>query len=271
VTAQVGQVEQSTPLKGFRIVVTRARGQARELTDRLNTLGATVIELPAIEIVPVPTGPLDAAILRLDDYDWTVFTSANTVTIFLDRMSTLGVGVDALSQGSVAAIGSATAARLEERGVRVDFIPDAFIAESVVEGMAALGMAGRRVLLPRAEVARETLPDGLRAAGAIVDVVVAYRTKTPDDVDGDVVRSILGEGVDIVTFASPSAARNVVSLAGETVSGAAIVCIGPVTADAAREAGLRVDAIAGEHSIPGLVDAIVRLVESGAKEASDEQ
>ena len=254
------------PLSGMRVLVTRARSQASDLSNRLSQLGATPIELPTIEIVSAPVEPIDAAILRLDSYDWIVFTSVNGVEAFLARLDALNVAPQTQPNLKVAAIGRATAARLTAAGIDVDFIPDQFVAESVVAGLVNVGISGQRVLLPRAEIARDTLPAGLRAAGATVDVVVAYRTQPPAASTDLQVASILADHIDLATFASPSSVRNFVSLLDGAQLAAKVVCIGPVTAEAARAAGLTVDAVADEYSIPGLVESIVRLIESNARE-----
>lgn len=254
------------PLAGKRVLVTRAKSQARDLSERLEALGAQVLELTAIEISPAPLGPVDDALQRLDAYDWVVFTSVNGVAAVVDRMKARGESPDRLNARQVGAIGRATAQRLLDAGVEVDFIPERFVAESVVEGMIARGVRGKRVLLPRADIARDTLPNGLRAAGAVVDVVVAYRTTKPATVQDDVLDALQSGNLDIVTFASPSTVRNTLDLAGGTLPERLVIaCIGPITAAAARERGLRVDIEAAEYSIPGLVNAIVAGIESDAE------
>ena len=247
------------PLTGCRVLVTRARAQAGALVERLEQRGATVVELPAIEIVPADSGPIDAAIRDLPSYDWVVFTSSNGVDAFVDRLNVLGVEATSVNRARVAAIGRATASRLAESGVRVDVVPDRFIAESVVDALVDAGVDGRRVLLPQAEIARDVVATRLREAGAEVDVVVAYRTVVPEGVDVRQVQRALAE-VDVVTFASPSSVRNTIALAGGSLPNGAVVCIGPVTADAAREAGVMVAAVAEEHSIKGLVESVVGLM-----------
>ena len=255
----------SVPLTGYRVLVTRARSQSGALINQLQQRGATVVELPAIEIAPADPEPLDAAVRRLRDYDWVVFTSANGVSAFIDRLWTVAQDVEDTSGVRIAAVGDATATRLREAGLSADLVPNRFIAESVVVEMAAQGIDGRRILLPQAEIARDTVAEGLRQAGAIVDVVVAYRTILPDGHDPDEVLQLIA-GVDIVTFASPSSVRNVLTMARGWLADVPIVCIGPVTADAAREAGLPVAGVADTYTTEGLVDAIVRFVEHAEKE-----
>ncbi|MDQ3548076.1 MAG: uroporphyrinogen-III synthase [Chloroflexota bacterium] len=258
----------SLPLTGRNVLVTRARAQAGTLKELLEQFGATVVELPSIEIVTANPDHMDTAIQNLTFYDWMVFTSANGVTAFSDRLQALGLDETATAGAHVCAIGWATAAQLQECGIRVDVVPERAIAESVVAELVALDVDGKRVLLPQAEVARDTLADGLRQAGAVVDVVVAYRTTMPDGYDVDRVRRLL-DSVDIATFASPSSVRNAIALAGGSLPGMRVVCIGPVTAAAACEAGLTVAAVAAEHSIAGMVDAVVRLVECGEEGGPD--
>lgn len=264
----------TVPLAGLRVLVTRSREQAGELTALLSAAGATPLELPAIEIRPAPTGPLDAALLNLDAYDWLILTSVNGVRALFERVDALGLQREVFERVSVAAIGRATAQALEAGGLRVAFVPVRFIAEAVVEGLVALGIDGKRVLLARADIARDTLPDGLRAAGATVDVVVAYQTRPPEGVPDGVVKALHAGEIDAVTFGSPSAVRNTLALVGgEIPRGVTVACIGPITADAATRSGLRVDIVAEEYSMPGLVDALVRFVgaRSGGGMSTDDR
>lgn len=248
----------SLPLAGLRVLVTRARDQAGPLVEELRGLGATPVELPAIEIAPAPLGPLDAALARLGGYDWLIFTSVNGVRACFERLRALG-GDPAGVRASIGAIGRATAEAVRSYGAAVAFVPERFVAESAVEGLVARGMAGQRVLLPRADIARETLPEGLRAAGAWVDVVVAYRTLPVDDIDPALLDELRRDRFDVLTFASPSTVRSVAALLGATRPRHGVVaCIGPITAEAARKAGFRVDIQADEYSMPGLTRALTR-------------
>ncbi|RIK36295.1 MAG: hypothetical protein DCC58_19425 [Chloroflexi bacterium] len=257
----MNSIASKTTLAGLRVLVTRARDQAEELSQLLRAAGATPLELPAIAITPAPSAPLDAALATLEQYDWVVLTSVNGVQALERRMEAHGIPPEAFAGLQVAAIGRATAAALEKLGIRVAFVPDEFVAEAVVAGLVERGVAGKRVLLPRAEVARDALPQGLEAAGATVDVVVAYRTSLPDDVPAEVLSELLAGNVDIATFGSPSAVRNVLALAGGTLPEPVVIaCIGPITAQAARQTGLRVDVVAEEYSMPGLVAALERFV-----------
>ena len=255
----------SRPLNGQRVLVTRAPGQASALSERLRALGAEPVELPVISFVaPGDPAPLDAAIARLADYDWVIFTSVNGVDAFVTRVDALDGDLAPLASAQLAAIGPATAARLADHGLRARFVPERFVAESVLSGLVERGVAGKRVLLPRAEEARDVLPDGLRAAGAEVDVVAAYRTVAPVATPETLAQL---HDLDIVTLTSSSTARNLAALLGgrlEQLGAARIACIGPITARTARAAGFRVDIVAEEYSIPGLVAALVRDVSDGS-------
>lgn len=257
-------------LAGRTVIVTRASVQAAGLIRALEALGAEVLAMPVIKLVdPEDWGPADSALAALDSYDWIVFTSANAVERFLRRCDvtqTAGLDVrERLRELNVAAVGPATAARCEAEGIHIDYIPADAVAEGLIEGFEAMGLAeGSRVLLPRALEAREILPDTLRARGAIVDVVPVYRTVAADP-DSAAVGRIAAGDIDIVTFTSPSTARNFFGMLQGTAAEAAarklhIATIGPVTSDAVYALGLTVHAEAPDHTSIGLVDALVRSV-----------
>ncbi len=254
---------QLQPLAGRRIVVTRARAQADELTGALTALGAEVIAAPVIRIEPLPDlTPLRAALADLSRYSWIVFTSRNTVDVVCDRLAGWGVATAAIAARPVAAIGPATAAALAERGIAPALVPPKFVAESVLVALAERGsLQGARILLPRAEQARDALPDGLRALGAVVDVIPVYRT-VAETTDGAELATQLAAGrVDVVTFTSSSTVQHFVELVGrEAAVGSryAAAVIGPVTAATARELGLPVAIEAVEYTAQGLVQAMVR-------------
>jgi uroporphyrinogen III methyltransferase/synthase len=253
------------PLAGVRALVTRPGPRAEPLSHLLEAAGAHVARLPTIEIrEPVDWGPVDDAISVLDAYTLLIFTSVNAVERFLERLDRRGSGVDALAGRTVVAIGPATANALRGRGVAVAAVPDESRAEGALAEARRL-LAGRagagpaRVLLPRALEGRDLLPEGLRADGAQVDVVPVYRTVLPDG-GAERTRALLAQGVDLITFTSSSTVRNFVRLLGgedltRWVGGAAIGCIGPVTAATAREAGLRVDLQPAESTLAALVQA----------------
>ncbi len=239
-------------LTGRRVVVTRSQDQAEELSKRLRVLGAEPILFPVIAIVPPrPGGPLDQVIARLAHYDWIVFTSVNGVEHFYRRLEEKRKAVPrpaAVLPTKVAAIGPATAEALRQRGAVVNLMPAEYRAEAILDVIG--NVAGQRILLPRADIARPALVDGLRAMGAEVDEVPAYRT-----VQGEPALAAfdaLRAGVDVVTFTSSSTVRNFVSLTnGLDYGNPVMACIGPVTAATARELGLQVDVVADEYTIEG--------------------
>jgi uroporphyrinogen III methyltransferase / synthase len=250
------------PLFGRRVVVTRAREQASDLVERLQGLGAGTVELPVIEIGEPADGgaALREAAARLGSYDWVAFTSANAVTRFFAALGAVGVDTRALGGRRVAAIGPGTADALAGAGVRPDVVPERFVAESLLDAFPA---GPGRVLLPRAAVARDALPAGLRRRGWTVDVVEAYRTAvgrpTPEALAA-------AATADAVTFTSSSTVTNYLAVSGDVPVPPVVACIGPVTADTARAAGLSVDVVAAEHTIEGLVTALVEaLAPDGTK------
>ena len=252
------------PLFRKRVLVTRARGQASDMSLRLREQGAEPIEMATIEIVPPDdVAPLHAALEHISEYDWVIFTSANGVDAFFRYLDEFGRDLRALGNARIAAIGNATDARLRAHGVKTDFVPERFIAEEVLAGLLERGAGEGRILLPRAERAREVLPDGLREAGAEVDVVSVYRTVLAEPNSAALARVRRGD-VDIVTLTSSSTARNLANMLDgqiESLNRATIACIGPVTAETARQVGFKVDVVAEEYSIPGLVAAIVAVNE----------
>ncbi|MDP2401699.1 MAG: uroporphyrinogen-III synthase [Actinomycetota bacterium] len=244
------------------MIVTRAKHQARELIELLEAAGAEVLAFPVIETVePEDWGPADEAIRNLEVYDWVVFTSANAVRCFFDRLAHHGSDARQLAGCRVAAVGSSTETRLAARGILADFVPDDFRAEGLLEGFAERGVgSGVRVLVPRALEAREVLPETLRERGALVDVVPVYRTVRGQGDPVALARMARGD-VDVVTFTSPSTLRHFLAIAAETpardaLDGTALASIGSVTSDAARELGLRVDIEANPFTVQGLVTAI---------------
>jgi uroporphyrinogen III methyltransferase/synthase len=255
------------PLFGHQVVVTRARGQAGELSTELERLGAEVYEFPTIEISPPESfEPLDDAIHNLDSFDWLVYTSVNGVEAFVERLRDWGLDLRAVPRDArVAAIGPATAKRLEKAGLRVDVVPGEYRAEALIEALEAGSLAGKRVLIPRARVAREILPEKLREAGAEVVVVPAYQS-VPSSEGGEELSLRLRSGeIDCVTFTASSTVENFVGVFGaeesaRLLSRTRVACIGPITADTARERGLRVDAEADQYTIPGLVEAVTHLL-----------
>jgi uroporphyrinogen III methyltransferase/synthase len=247
---------ENRPLFGRRVVVTRAREQAGELVMRLQAHGAATIEVPAIEIREPTDGgaALAGAVDRLGDYDWVVLTSPNGARRLLGAVRDRGRDARAFAGTRLAAIGPGTAEALAEATLAADLVPPRFVAESLLEALPAAGASGGRLLLVRAAVARDVLPDGLRDKGWDVDVVEAYRTE----------RAALAEeqaaavaAADVVTFTSSSTVSNFVGAMGGRPLPPVVVAIGPITAATAREHGLAVDVQAEVHTIDGLVDALL--------------
>jgi uroporphyrinogen-III synthase len=253
------------PLAGRRILVTRGRHQAGQLASALAALGANVIEIPAIEILPPESfEPLDAALRSLPIYGWLIVTSANTVRVLCERMAALGVDASAFSHLKIAAVGSATAHALEEAGLSVALVPPEYVAESL---LSALGdrMRGERVLLARAAIARDVIPESLAGRGAKVDVIDAYRTVVPADSVERIVPLFSAEQTppDAATFTSSSTVTNFFHLlksAGieKLPSGVKAISIGPITSGTLRDHGWESAAEADPHDLAGLVAAVVK-------------
>ena len=248
------------PLFGKRVLVTRSRAQASVLSEMLAEEGAEPVEVPAIEVSPAEDyTPLDTAIGSLGAYNWVIFTSVNGVEAFFARVRALKMDSRVLGHVRVGAIGPATAAALSQHGIEADFVPPEYVSEAVVEAMGSMDMKGARVLLPRADIGREELADGLARLGAHVEQVVAYRTVMPED-SREKARALLMDGnIDVVTFTSSSTVVNLLNLLdGDSafLEGALVACIGPITAQSAQDMGLHVDIVAKEHTIPGLVGAL---------------
>ncbi len=250
------------PLFGKRVLVTRALEQASVLSQALAEAGAEPIELPAIEIVPrVDRKALRQALDRLDaaEYDWLVFSSANGVDIFFDQLRRQKKDARALGRARVCAIGPATAAALARHGVIADVVPERFIAEGMVEALSERDIMGKRLLWPRARGARRTPVVALERLGAEIDELPLYSAAVPKQVDAEAMARLRAGEVNIVTFASPSAVRNLLRMLDKDailLEKPLIACIGPVTARAARRAGLRVDVEASEHTVEGLTAAL---------------
>jgi uroporphyrinogen-III synthase len=251
------------PLGGRRVLVTRAQHQAGKLSEGLRAVGAIPVEVPVLEIAPpLDFSRLDAALSKLETYDWLLFTSANTVRAVDARRGQLGLHGES-ARVLVAAVGPATAAAARESGWDVALVPEAYVAESLVAALQATTIAGKRVLLARAEVARDVVPDALRQAGAVVDVVDAYRNRIPEAAPGQL-REALVRGLDAATFTSSSSVthlRDCAAWAGSAwpFRDVPAVSIGPVTSETLRESGWAPAIEAAPHDIPGLVAAVVRL------------
>jgi uroporphyrinogen III methyltransferase/synthase len=244
------------PLFGKRVLVTRPAAQAAEFAQQLWEAGAEPLLAPTIAIGP-PDDPAaaTAAVARVRNYAWVAFTSRNAVDAFFAALGTSGKDARAFGDAKVAAIGPKTAAGLAARGIRVEFMPDAYVNEAVADGLLKTTAAGDRILLFRAQEARDVLPETLRAAGRTVDVVAAYKTRFVDDPE----LRAKAERADIVTFTSSSTVdgfvHNVADAAG-VLARKTVAAIGPITAATARALGIRVDVVAADFTVEGLVQAL---------------
>ena len=254
------------PLFGKRIVVTRAREQASDFLKELALLGAECIEFPTIEVAPpLSWDALDRSIETLDSYKWLLFTSVNGVKYFLMRLETLGKDVRDLRGLKIGAIGPKTARAFQHLGIKPDLMPDEYRAEAVVSCFEEHKIKGSRILLPRAEKARDILPEELRKMGADIDVAPAYRTIRPDH-DTDNVREMLEKGtIDMVTFTSSSTVTNFVEMFKEDaqelqkwMASITIACIGPITARTAEENGFTINLVPSQYTIESLTESIVQ-------------
>jgi uroporphyrinogen-III synthase len=260
-------VSKSHPLAGKRILITRARHQAGKLADALEVLGAEVLRLPTIEIIPPETyAHLDALLEVISGFDWLIVTSANGAAALGERMQFLGIHARTLQHLRVAAIGPATAVAVGRIGLKVSAMPDEYVAEAVV-AMLREKVVGRRVLLARAAVARDVIPEQLRQCGADIHVVEAYRTVIPNE-SIEQLRALLGEGKplpDAVTFTSSSTVNNFFALAAaariEKPPELRAVSIGPVTSRTLRQHAWEPSREASTYDIPGVVKACVKLLE----------
>lgn len=248
------------PLFGKTVIVTRARAQASDLTAKLEAEGAKVVEVPAIKIVPpADFAPLDEAVANIADYKWLILTSANGVEYFFNRMEVAGKDARALAGVKIAAIGSATAAALKGFGIKADLIPSAYKAEELAEALEGEVKAGDKLLLARAKVAREVLPEKLRALGCEVNVVTAYETVTDCGNKKELVELLSSGEASVVTFTSSSTVSNLIEALGddkELLNKAALACIGPVTEATLNKAGFKSSINAEQYTIDGLMKAI---------------
>ena len=254
------------PLFGKRILVTRPEDQAADLVERLLGLGADAIEAPTIRIVPPEDyGPLDEACNLVATFDWVVFTSVNGVDYFMRRLNRGSRDVRELKGVRLCAVGPATTERIASFGLQVDLVPKEHRAEGVVEAMRQVeDLADRRILLPQANLARQILPDELREAGAKVWDVIAYRTVLAGDdknSNPNVYKMLLEQEIDVVTFTSASAVKNLVKILGvepavDLLSTTVVAVIGPVTAKAAHELGIATAIMPSTSTTSAMVEAI---------------
>lgn len=247
------------PLFGKRVVVTRARAQASVFSDQLRALGAEPVEFPTIDIKPPEDWqPLDHAIEKLGKYNWIIFTSVNGVSYFWERLEKMGKDTRALCSANIGAIGPATSEALYEKGIIADLVPEEYVSESLLQHMPTV--EEKRILLPRANIARPKLAEGLKTAGAIVDEVAVYRTELGSQDEASHIKAAIENGeIDVITFTSSSTVRNFIEILGTLPSlpkSITVACIGPITAQTAREYGFPVHVVANEYTIDGLVDAL---------------
>ena len=262
---RVGELISSGPLAGKRVLVTRAQKQAEGLSALLREFGADVVEAPVIEIRPPDSyEALDTALNGILQYDWLILTSVNGVEGLFSRLEPLGLSVDSLQHLKIAAIGPATEEAIQDRGLVVDVVPLRYVAEEVVRSLRKL-VKGERVLLVRAHVARDVIPEQLRAAGAEVDVAEAYQTSVPQH-GNEHLEEIFNEDhlPDLITFTSSSTVKNFLAMIVGTeipsrLAEVKFASIGPVTSSTLREYGMPVHVEADEYTMEGLAQAIVRF------------
>jgi uroporphyrinogen-III synthase len=256
------------PLAGRRVLLTRAAHQISSLSDGLRALGAEPVEVPMLEIRPPDNfAPLDAALRRLPVYDWLIFTSANTVRVLTVRAAEKGISLEGKPLPKIAAIGNATAEAARKAGFEVALVPDAYVAESLVGALAAEA-AGKRVLLARAAVARDVIPEEMRKAGATVDVVDAYRNVLPEEAP-EMLREALRAHLDAACFSSSSSVAHLAKAARRAglafpLEGVAAVSIGPITSQALRGLGWEPAGEAIQSDVPGLIEAVKQALTGGS-------
>ena len=253
------------PLFGKRILMTRAKEQAAEMASLLASYGAEPVETPTIHIAePADWAPVDQALADIQSYHWVIFTSVNGVSRFMARLKQRGLDARCLAGRTICCIGPRTAQELERFGIQADMIPDEYQAEGVLAALGGHPLQGSRVLIPRADVAREVLPEELRARGASVDVVPVYRTIVPKVDITQWRQQLANRDIHVVAFTSSSTVRNFVQLLGGAATAkdllkfVAVACIGPITAKTAQEYGLTVAILSRENTVPALAEAIAR-------------
>lgn len=249
----------------MKVLITRPRLQADDFAERLRSAGFEPVFFPVIEILPIENnGALDRALAGLNCYEWVVFTSVNGVKVAFDRISPAPFGRGQGEGPKVAAIGPKTAEALQTRGVTPDFVPEEFVAEAILPGLGDL--RGKWVLLLRAEIAREALPEAISEAGGIAHEIPVYKT-LPAEPEAEGLAT-LESGVDVITFTSPSTVQNFVAISKENgldlqhlPGNPTFACIGPITEQAAREAGITNLVVAKEYTTEGLTEAILRIAD----------
>jgi uroporphyrinogen-III synthase len=254
----------SLPLAGRRVLVTRAAGQAGKLSDGLRDLGAEPIEVPVLEMRPPASfDPLDDALMCIDSYDWLILTSANAAQALLDRAAQLKIRLDQIVTMKVAALGPGTASAAQKGRLAITVIPESQVAEGLIAALQTQTV-GKRVLVARAAIARDVIPDALRTAGAQVDVVEAYRNILPESAPEQLCEA-LKQRIDAATFTSSSSVTHLKEAAEKAgiafpFAGVPAISIGPITSQTLREHNWEPVAEAGQSDIPGLIAATVHAL-----------
>ena len=256
---------ESKPFFGRRIIVTRSRDQSSVFTEMLIDRGAMTIEFPTIEVVPPGSwDELDSAIQTVESFSWLIFSSANAVRFFMDRLRSLNKDLRILKGVNICTVGPKTAESLESYGLRADLIPTEFKAEGVIDAIGSVNLRGLKILIPRAKVGREILPDKLRELGAEVTVATAYENIKPTT-DVARVRKLLEEKkIAAITFTSSSTVNNFIEILGQKeykrlLNGVAVACIGPITAKTADGYGMKTDIMPKDYTIPALVNELANF------------
>jgi uroporphyrinogen III methyltransferase/synthase len=254
---------ESKPLFGKRVIVTRSRGQASAFAELLIDRGATTIEFPTIDVVPpADWNELDSALKEIETFHWIIFTSANAVKFFMDRLRRPGRDLRVLKGVNICAVGPKTAEALETWGLSADLVPEEFKAEGLLAALGGVQVKGKKFLIPRARVARELIPDRLRELGAEVTVATSYENVKPVADRDRIIKLLVEKKISIMTFTSSSTVHNFVEILGQKeykplIQGVTVACIGPITAKTAEEYGMKTDVMPKEYTIPAFVDALV--------------
>ncbi|KJS22541.1 MAG: HemD protein [Clostridiaceae bacterium BRH_c20a] len=254
---------ENKPFFGKRILVTRSREQASDLSEKIEDLGGEAWEYPTIVIEePLDFAPLDRAISNATEYDWIIFTSVNGVKAFFNRMAKLKIDIRKLGNVRFCAIGPKTKEAIEEKGLLVEYVPEVFRAEAIVDGLKNTLQSGQKILLPRADLARPVLLDSLQELNLQVDEAIAYRTVNNTEDSKELLEKIINKEINVITFTSSSTVKNFIELlegnnAEELLKGITVACIGPITAETAQEMGLKVNITAEKYTIDGLISALL--------------
>lgn len=254
---------ETKPLFGKRVLITRSRSQASVLAEKIEALGGEPYEFPTIDIAdPDDYGPLDKAIAEIESYDWLVLTSVNGVQYFMNRMRWLRKDVRNLHGIKIVAIGPKTREEIEKYGIFCEFMPEEFVAEAIIEIFKGEDVQGKKVLLPRADIARKILPDTLRSMGAVVNEATAYKTVMGAGNTEELIKLLEEKRIHVLTFTSSSTVKNFVKKLGSDnvqrlLDGVVVASIGPITSASAKDLGLKVDVQAAEYTIDGLVQGVL--------------